>query len=208
MTTLRTAPAREKLIKAGIERIRTHGYAATTVDHICEDAGVTKGAFFHHFDSKEALAEACIRFWDERSVVFDAAAPYRAISDAGERLAAGLAFYGRMFSNPKVVTSCLVGTTVQEVADSHPRLREAARTCFGTVEVMFSGLISEAAVANGRTVDAGGLARLWLAGIQGSLILFKASQDATTTSQNLEHLREYICGCAGVTVSRSDETQH
>jgi len=33
------------------------GYAATTVDEIAEMAGVAKGAFYHHFQSKEQLFE-------------------------------------------------------------------------------------------------------------------------------------------------------
>jgi hypothetical protein len=51
--------ARHKLLDAAVLRIRRNGYAATTVDQLCADAGVTKGAFFLHFKSKDALAIAC-----------------------------------------------------------------------------------------------------------------------------------------------------
>ncbi len=44
--------ARIKLLEAARTLIRTKGFAATTVDDLCAAAGVTKGAFFHHFDSK------------------------------------------------------------------------------------------------------------------------------------------------------------
>ena len=50
--------ARDKLIAAAHQEVRRQGYSATTVDQICAAAGVTKGAFFHHFESKEALAES------------------------------------------------------------------------------------------------------------------------------------------------------
>ena len=39
------------------------GFAGAGVDRIIEEAGTTKGAFFHHFASKAALAEALIRRW-------------------------------------------------------------------------------------------------------------------------------------------------
>ena len=47
----RRADARDRLLEAALTILRTRGYAATTVDEICAAAGVTKGAFFHHFRS-------------------------------------------------------------------------------------------------------------------------------------------------------------
>ena len=49
--------------------VRRQGYAATSVDEICAAAGVSKGAFFHHFASPEELAVAAA----EQSVVKPAA---------------------------------------------------------------------------------------------------------------------------------------
>ena len=50
----RPAPlnARDKLLEAGVRLVREQGYAATSVEQLCQLAGVTKGAFFHHFASK------------------------------------------------------------------------------------------------------------------------------------------------------------
>ncbi len=36
--------------------ILSKGFPATRVDEICAEAGVTKGSFYHHFESKDALA--------------------------------------------------------------------------------------------------------------------------------------------------------
>lgn len=43
-----------------VDVIRAQGLHATTVDDLCAAAGVTKGAFFHHFATKEALAVAAV----------------------------------------------------------------------------------------------------------------------------------------------------
>jgi AcrR family transcriptional regulator len=50
--------ARQKLLDATLALIRKKGYSSTSVDELCAQAGVTKGAFFHHFKSKDALAIA------------------------------------------------------------------------------------------------------------------------------------------------------
>ena len=62
---LNPTSAREKLLVAALKLIRTKGYGATTVDDLCGDAGVTKGAFFHHFKSKEDAAIEATRFWTQ-----------------------------------------------------------------------------------------------------------------------------------------------
>ena len=69
----RTSDARERLIEAMIELIWTGSYGRTSVDHICERAGVKKGSFYHFFASKTALAVASIEHaWKEHQKTLDA----------------------------------------------------------------------------------------------------------------------------------------
>ena len=55
---LKRGEGRAKLLDAALMVIREKGYTDSTVDDLCREAGVTKGAFFHHFKSKEELAVA------------------------------------------------------------------------------------------------------------------------------------------------------
>ena len=54
-------------MEAALHLFRARGYAATTVDDICERAALTKGSFFHHFESKEGLAVAAARHFSEKA---------------------------------------------------------------------------------------------------------------------------------------------
>ncbi len=63
----RVSDARERLMKAVGELIWTGSYGSTTIDQICEKAGVKKGSFYYFFESKEDLAAAAIdSYWERR----------------------------------------------------------------------------------------------------------------------------------------------
>src|ERR1043166_9697870 len=56
----RVSDAKERLMDAVLELIWTNSYGSTTIDQICDKAGVKKGSFYYFFDSKVDLAEAAI----------------------------------------------------------------------------------------------------------------------------------------------------
>ena len=72
--------SKTRLLDASLQVIRAKGYAATTVDDICHEAGVTKGSFFHHFKSKDCLAVAVADHWSTLTEALFAAAPYHQAS--------------------------------------------------------------------------------------------------------------------------------
>jgi TetR/AcrR family transcriptional regulator, transcriptional repressor for nem operon len=59
--------SKTRFLDAALHVIRAKGYSATRIEDICEAAGLTKGSFFHHFDSKEALALDAAEYWIEGS---------------------------------------------------------------------------------------------------------------------------------------------
>jgi AcrR family transcriptional regulator len=56
----RTRTTRRAVISAARQRFEAQGYAGTNLDDIAELAGVTKGALYHHFPTKNALYEAVV----------------------------------------------------------------------------------------------------------------------------------------------------
>jgi len=51
---------RERLLQAAFREIYRSGFRGTDLESILDTAGVTKGALYHHFDSKEALGYAVV----------------------------------------------------------------------------------------------------------------------------------------------------
>ena len=56
-----TAGTTTRLVAAARAAFRTDGYAAASMDALCAEAGVTRGALYHHFGGKEGLLEAVVR---------------------------------------------------------------------------------------------------------------------------------------------------
>jgi TetR/AcrR family transcriptional repressor of nem operon len=52
----RVSDAKERLMTAVMDLICAGSYGSTTIDLICEKAGVKKGSFYYFYDSKSDLA--------------------------------------------------------------------------------------------------------------------------------------------------------
>lgn len=59
----RSEETRTKIMESAIKLFSSRGYAAASVDDICTEAGISKGAFYHHFESKQALFLALLDGW-------------------------------------------------------------------------------------------------------------------------------------------------
>lgn len=58
------AETRKKLIKVARRTFAEYGYADTSMDKLTAEAGLTRGALYHHFGDKKA----CLLQWSTRSI--------------------------------------------------------------------------------------------------------------------------------------------
>ena len=186
--------ARSRLLQAAQDVIRAKGFAATSVADLCRAAAVTKGAFFHHFETKEALGVAAARHWQETTSAFFAAAPYHVPGDPLDRVLAYVAFRKSIIAGELSEFTCLVGTMVQEVHATSPALRDAcAESIFGhaaRLEADIGAAMAARGMSDGPA--AASLARHMQAVIQGAFVLAKAGNDPGLARESLDHLDRYI----------------
>jgi AcrR family transcriptional regulator len=129
--------ARGRILDAAVDLIRQQGLSATSVDDLCAAAGVTKGAFFHHFHTKEALAVAAAEHWSAVTATLFASAPYHEPNDPLDRLLAYIDFRTGLIAGEPWEFSCLVGTMVEEAfAPSSPIRAACASAIFGHTETL------------------------------------------------------------------------
>ena len=108
-----------RLLEAARDVIRTKGFTATTVSDLCDTAGVTSGAFFHNFKSKEALGAAAAEYWATTTPEF----LRRAVPRPQGSPRSGTRLYRFSLRNHRRRTcrfTCLVGTMAQEVYSTSP----------------------------------------------------------------------------------------
>lgn len=196
MTTAIRVPrgeARARLIEAARSLVRHRGFAATSVDDLCAAAGVTKGAFFHHFPSKEALGVALVDDWTEMTGAMFAAHPYNTKADPLDRVFAYLDLRREFLGQPLPEFSCVAGTTVQEVYETSPAIRAAAersiRSGFAHVLPHLQAALAAHPVQG---VTAESLAQQFQVATQGGIILAKALNDPAPARAAFDHLERYL----------------
>lgn len=188
-------------MEAARDVIRTQGFTATTVDDLCKVAGVTKGAFFHHFENKEALGVAAAVYWAETTSAFFEGAHYHDHDDPLDRLIGYVEFRKEIIDGDLAEFTCLVGTMAQEVYGSHPAIRDAcAASIFGHAATLEPD-IEVAMRDRGVTADwtPASLAAHTQAVLQGAFILAKATGDRAIARDSVDHLKRYLLMLFGAT---------
>ncbi len=193
-STMTRHESKTKLLDAAMHVIRAKGYSATRIEDVCDAAGLTKGSFFHHFDSKEDLALASADYWIEGTSTFFAAAPYHGAADPLDRLLAYVDFRKSLLLGDLHDFTCLAGTMVQEVYDTHPAIREACNRSITEHAATLIPDIEEAMRQHGMRPGwtAESLALYTQATIQGAFILAKAKHHRDVAVASLDHLRHYL----------------
>lgn len=193
MSTPAKQSARDKILLAARDVIRARGYAATSVEELCLTAGVSKGAFFHHFRSKEDLAVAAADTWPQTLDELFASAPYHACAAPLERVLGYIDFRKLILAGDLAKCSCLPGTMVQEAFATSPTIRDAC----GRAIIAHSEKIEADIVA---AIEVHGVRPMWTAAslalhvqavLQGAFILAKACGPEAGV-QSIDHLRRYI----------------
>ncbi len=186
--------ARIKLLDAAHAVVRRKGYAATSVDEICAAAGVTKGAFFHHFPSKEALGVAAAEQWTNRAAPMFEFPPYAQLADPLDRYLGHIDFRLAMLEGPVAEFTCFVGTMLQESFATSDPIRVA---CDASISAYCERLAIDIQQALDKyetthAVTALGLAHHTQAVLQGAFIMAKAKNNPEIARDSVTHLKCYV----------------
>jgi len=190
------AETREKLVTATVRLMLKQGFAGTSVDQICSEAGVTKGSFFHHFPSKEAIGKAAVHWWGTFGTALYAEAWKDHELDPLEQLHRMFDIMIGFTEREDQVCTCMVGMMSQELAQTHPVIREACAHELDVWTANVSQMLTAAKLRHPVRFDfdpdqvAWFLNSLW----QGSMLVGKVTQSPELIRSNLRLARSYVDG--------------
>ena len=134
---------RADILQVGRQLFSQHGYHGTGIADIQEATGLTKGAFYHHFHSKEDLALAVLER-ARQEYAEKLFAPAMTQETPGERLEALLDGALALNSQPEWCNCQMLATLSAELTASDGRLREAVQDIYGDLQDNCRGLLSKA----------------------------------------------------------------
>lgn len=189
---------RERILDAAQDLILDHGFGATTVDAVTGRAGITKGAFFHHFPSKAELGRALAHRYaelDEAHLRENMARAEKLASDPLQQLLVFVALYEEQFAAlDQPFPGCLFASYIYEnKLFDEDTLVVLRRNALAWREAMKAKLEQVAAChPPARPVDLDTLADLFYALTEGTFVMTKTLGDRTLLVRQCQLLRTLI----------------
>jgi TetR/AcrR family transcriptional repressor of nem operon len=183
--------AKDKLVQTALHQMLDKGYAGTTVDEICDTAGVSKGSFYHYFDSKEAIGLAALEAFIMNAAQLMQQGAYRDIADPLDRVF-GYLEHAETVAKKIWGEGCLLGTFATDLARTHPAIQAKVIALFDHVESNMTELFQPIASFRTSNPSARELARQYLAMLEGAIVLAKAYGDWKRIPQALRGFGKYV----------------
>ena len=186
----KSTDTRERLLETAIQLIWQSNYSNVGVNEICEKAGITKGAFYHYFDSKATLFEqATQHHWEHMKAEIDSIfSPERTPLEQLEGLFSFiLAKQERFKFDDNPVSGCPFFTSGAQVGPEEEKIRT---TCVEMSEravrydtALVKNLASEGFLE--REVDARQTAEMLYQYVQGLLLYGRVFRDRGVVERNM-----------------------
>jgi TetR/AcrR family transcriptional repressor of nem operon len=189
----RGTQTRQKLLETASRLMSKQGYTATRVEQICNEAGVTKGAFFHYFKTKDDLGKQTVEhFNDVVREEWIESGDWRDEEDPTRRLFGHLAYVRDRLADRDPSQGCVYCVVSQEAGSRDPEINALVRDGLNKWRDEVATMIKDA--SNGRELKqpAEKLADCFLMAVEGGHMMAKAREDAEERRASMEHFRSYL----------------
>ncbi len=185
-----SSDVRSRLLEAGVQVFSKSGFNGCSVQDITEAAGVPKGSFYNHFESKEVLGAAALDYYwsdgacDKLALLRQPdVSPKQCLRAYFERIAADMAQVG-------FTCGCLIGNMAAELSDHSPIIAAQISAIFAGWSQRVADCIREAQAANeiSTTAEPEVLAVFVLNAWEGAIMRARIEKDDRPMRQFIETL--------------------
>ena len=189
---------RESMLAAAKKLVMSKGFAGTSVDDVVKAAGLTKGAFFHHFKSKADLADQLMRWYAEgdmkmfRTLMARAEAAH---DDPMDQLMQFLTDFEDYLSDPEnPPKGCMYALYTYEDDHFDNDVKGFVAETLQTWTAMYIRKFQEVIdlYPPVKPVKAKKLSEMFVAVIEGGLILERAYKNPGMAARQSEQFRDYL----------------
>ena len=183
----------EKILQQSGVLFNTQGYKATSISDITTLTGLTKGAIYRHFKSKEDLELRTLR---HLATVMDEKVRFliKEQTTAGKKLRAVFNFFSSYITDPPIEGGCPLLNVAIEADDTNPGLRMGALAILHNLR---SSLVSilEKGVKYGQLkpdIDKKAFATVCIASLEGAIMMSKLNGDNEDVRTIIRHLEGLV----------------
>ena len=198
MAVRRGEVTRERILDEAHGLALGHGFGSTSIDKVIERAGVTKGAFFHHFKNKAELAQALVERYarQEHQLVAETMARAERLSrDPLQQLLIFVGLFQEMFEGQtEPHPGCLFAAFCYEsdLVDADT-IGVIATALLQSRQMLVERLQAVAAVHPPRSaVDPESLADLLMGVFEGAFVLERTLRQPGIIAGQLGHYKRYL----------------
>lgn len=184
---------KEMILERCAQLFSKQGYFGSSLADIMHETGLEKGGIYNHFDSKEQLAlesfDYAFSLLQQRMKL-----ALEGKTHAVERLYAILSYFQSLLEEPVIVGGCPILNTAIEADDAQPALRERALHAMDSLRDTIERIVAKGIRREEirPEIDVAACATLFIATLEGAIMMSKLYRDTVHMQRAVEHLRWYI----------------
>ncbi len=169
------------------------GYKATSISHITDATGYTKGAIYRHFKSKEKLEEESLAYL--MGIIFEKLREQIKMHDnAINKLKSIIHFFELYVTKSPIKGGCPLLNVAIEADDDSPHLRKKANAILETLKDSIVIILSNGIKFGQlkKNIDKEYYATLIIASLEGAIMMSKLSKTNHAIQVVISHLEKVI----------------
>jgi AcrR family transcriptional regulator len=185
---------RRRLLEVGQDEIYLHGFQGASLEQILRRAGVTKGAFFHHFTSKTEFGYRVVEEVIAQMIAAQWVHPLEHTPDVLATIATEFERGVAVLREQRPILGCPLNNLAQEMNPLDEGFRQRTQAVFEMWRSSYIRAINRGKRSGvvDRSTSAKEAAHALVAQIEGTLSLARNSQDPQTLTTGARSLRHYL----------------